>query len=121
MDHIKRKVKRIGIAVVGGLVVVLGIIAIPYPGPGWLIVFAGLAILATEFEWARRLLERARGEYDKWQLWLKHQPMAIRLLVVLLTGIIVIATMWLFNVFGLLDSIFNLHSQQIHSPLGIFK
>ena len=41
---------------VGLLVLGVGILAIPYPGPGWAIVFIGLAILATEFEWARKLL-----------------------------------------------------------------
>lgn len=52
------------------LVLVVGVIAIPYPGPGWLIVFAGLAILATEFDWARRVLRYARGKYDAWTAWL---------------------------------------------------
>ena len=39
----------------------VGILAIPYPGPGWAIVFVGLGILATEFEWARQLLAYARS------------------------------------------------------------
>ena len=56
---------RIIVGVLGGLVLVAGIIAIPYPGPGWLIVFAGLAILATEFTWARRVLRFARHHYDR--------------------------------------------------------
>src|SRR5215468_10502274 len=43
---------RIGVGVLGGLVLVAGILMIPYPGPGWLVVFAGLAVLATEFAWA---------------------------------------------------------------------
>jgi uncharacterized protein (TIGR02611 family) len=33
---------------------------VPLPGPGWLIVFAGLAILATEYVWAQRLLNYAK-------------------------------------------------------------
>ena len=40
---------RIGVGIVGSLVVALGIVAIPLPGPGWLIVIAGLFVLATEF------------------------------------------------------------------------
>ncbi len=32
-----------------------GVRLVPLPGPGWLIVFLGLAILGTEFAWARRL------------------------------------------------------------------
>ncbi len=40
----KRQLRRIAIGIVGGLLLVVGIIAIPYPGPGWLIVFTALAI-----------------------------------------------------------------------------
>ena len=47
---------RVSVALVGLIVVVAGIILLPLPGPGWLIVFAGIAIWATEFAWARRLL-----------------------------------------------------------------
>jgi uncharacterized protein (TIGR02611 family) len=38
---------------------------IPYPGPGWLVVFAGLALLATEFERAQRVLTFARTHYAR--------------------------------------------------------
>ena len=47
---------RVSVALVGLIVVVAGIILLPLPGPGWLIVFAGIAIWATEFALARRLL-----------------------------------------------------------------
>ena len=113
--------KRVGTAITGGAVLILGIIAIPYPGPGWLIVFAGLAILATEFEWARRILEIARGKYDAWGNWLKKRSLLVRLLIMGVTGLIVIATLWLLNIFGLGDRIFHLHWAWLHSPLGIFS
>jgi uncharacterized protein (TIGR02611 family) len=48
------------VAVVGLALVVAGIILMPLPGPGLLVVIAGLAVLATEFAWARRLLDYAR-------------------------------------------------------------
>ena len=121
MQEVKRQTKRIGTAIVGGLVLVFGIIAIPYPGPGWLIVFAGLAILSTEFAWAKRLLHRARAVYDKWQSWLRQQPFITRLAVLALTGIVIVATLWLLNMFGLLDKLLHLHMSWLHSPLGIFK
>src|SRR5262249_61548682 len=47
---------RVRIAGLGLIVVVAGIILLPLPGPGWLVVFAGIAIWATEFVWAERLL-----------------------------------------------------------------
>ncbi|MDB5384994.1 MAG: hypothetical protein JWM11_640 [Planctomycetaceae bacterium] len=36
--------------------ILVGIVLIPGPGPGWLIVYAGVGILATEFPWAQKLL-----------------------------------------------------------------
>ncbi len=57
---VARNGKRIGIAVAGGLLVVVGIALLVLPGPGWLIIFLGLGILATEFVWAERLLNKAK-------------------------------------------------------------
>jgi uncharacterized protein (TIGR02611 family) len=96
-----RRTYRVGVAVVGALVLVVGVIAIPYPGPGWLIVFAGLAILATEFTWAKRVLHYARGKYDAWTAWLGCRTLVVRLGALALTGVIVAATLWVLNAFYL--------------------
>jgi uncharacterized protein (TIGR02611 family) len=85
------------VAVLGTVVLALGIIAIPYPGPGWLIVFAGLAILASEFAWAKRVLHYARGKYDAWTDWLGRQSLVVRSAVLAATGLIVLATLYLLN------------------------
>ena len=53
--------KRVLVGVVGGLITVLGVVALIAPGPGWLIIFAGLGILGTEFAWAARALKTAKG------------------------------------------------------------
>jgi uncharacterized protein (TIGR02611 family) len=57
---IRRSGKRIAVTIVGFAVLVIGIVLIPLPGPGWAIVFGGLAILATEYVWAQRLLNYAK-------------------------------------------------------------
>ena len=49
---------RVAAAIGGFLVVLLGIILIPLPGPGLLVVAVGLAVLALEFAWAEHLLEK---------------------------------------------------------------
>ena len=54
-------VRRIIAAVVGGTVLLFGIIMIVLPGPAVLVIPLGLAILATEFVWARHLLHKAKG------------------------------------------------------------
>ncbi len=56
-----RQVKRIMIAIVGGTVLLFGIALIFLPGPSILVIPAGLGILAIEFAWARRWLERVRS------------------------------------------------------------
>ena len=55
------QIKRVVIAVVGGTVLALGIALIVLPGPAFLVIPAGLAILAIEFAWARRWLRSARA------------------------------------------------------------
>lgn len=104
---------------VGTAVLVLGIVLIPYPGPGWLVVFAGLAILATEFSWAGRLLTYARGRYDDWTRWLGRQHWASKLLVILATAVVVVAFLWLFNALWTIADWVGLDSWTwLRSPIG---
>ena len=54
-------IRRIVVAVVGGTVLALGIALIVLPGPAFVVIPAGLAILALEFAWARRWLRSAHA------------------------------------------------------------
>lgn len=54
--------RRVVVSVIGGTILLLGLAMLVLPGPGWLTIFAGLGILATEFAWARWLLRRAQRE-----------------------------------------------------------
>ncbi|WAP59343.1 TIGR02611 family protein [Streptomyces sp. S465] len=47
---------QVGVFIVGLAVVGVGIVMLPLPGPGWLVIFAGMAIWATEFVWAQLVL-----------------------------------------------------------------
>ncbi|QIM19623.1 TIGR02611 family protein [Leucobacter coleopterorum] len=64
---------KVAVTVLGALVMVIGLILVPLPGPGWLIVFLGLTILGTEFHWARRLLGWLRQIltrfWERWNTW----------------------------------------------------
>jgi len=64
-DAKARPVRRSGIAVLGGILTLAGIALLVLPGPGFVVVAAGLAVLATEFEWARRPLVYARGKAEQ--------------------------------------------------------
>ena len=113
----KRQAKKTLIGIVGGVVLVAGVIMIPYPGPGWLVVFAGLGILSTEFEWAQRVLLFARGKYDAWQDWLGKQYPVVKALFWLLTAIVVVVTIWLLNGYGLVNGWLHLGQDWVASPL----
>ena len=54
-------IKRVLVGFVGGLITLVGVVGLVAPGPGWLIIFTGLGILASEFAWAARVLTSAKG------------------------------------------------------------
>lgn len=116
MRYLRRHTKRILIGLVGSIVVLLGLVMIPYPGPGWLVVFAGLTILATEFDVAARALNWLKDKYDRWLNWLKRQHRAVQLLVLAGTGLVVLATVWLLNAFGFLTALLALDIEWLVSP-----
>lgn len=117
MHFILRHGKRIGTAIIGGLIVLVGLVLVPYPGPGWLIVFAGFAILATEFAFAARALEWLKIRYELWVAWLKRQHVTVQVLVLAFTGLVILVTVYLLNTFGLIDRLFGWHQEWLHSPI----
>lgn len=113
----RNQVKRFSIGTAGGFLLIVGIIAIPYPGPGWLIVISALAILATEFDWAKNLLSVVKTRYDAWEEWMKQQGIFVRSIFWLFTCAVVIVTIWLLNGYGLINDWFKLGLDWVNSPL----
>jgi uncharacterized protein (TIGR02611 family) len=58
---IGRNAKRVAVTVLGLIVVLAGVLMLVLPGPGIVTIIAGLAILATEYVWAERLLRAAKA------------------------------------------------------------
>jgi len=58
IDQVRRFFKILG----GFTLLGLGLIMVITPGPGWLVIFLGLTLLAAEFVWARRLMDRMKQE-----------------------------------------------------------
>lgn len=56
---------RVGVMVVGFALLAGGLVMMVTPGPGLLLIIAGLAVLATEFAWAQAMLDRAKGAAGK--------------------------------------------------------
>lgn len=64
-------VYRVLITIIGAAVIIIGLILVPLPGPGWLIVFVGLTILGSEFHWARRFTSWLRMQLARFWVWWK--------------------------------------------------
>lgn len=62
-----KKARRFMRLVIGGTVLVLGIVLMVLPGPAFIVIPLGLAILAGEFVWAKVLLRRVRYHINKMQ------------------------------------------------------
>lgn len=61
----RRVIKRFLIGTVGGVVLALGVAMIILPGPAVAVIPVGLAILGTEFPWAKRWLDKAKRTASK--------------------------------------------------------
>ncbi|MFI7547634.1 TIGR02611 family protein [Actinoplanes sp. NPDC049599] len=86
---------KIGVGVLGAIVVAVGIVLIPFPGPGWAIVILGLAIWAIEFHWARRLLHFTKKHVQSWTHWVLRQSLPMRALIGTAGFIFISAVVWL--------------------------
>ena len=53
--------RKLVIAIIGGTVLLIGVALIVLPGPAFIVIPIGLAILATEFAWARSAINRAKA------------------------------------------------------------
>ena len=58
-------VRKLFVGVVGTTVLLIGLALLVLPGPAFVVIPLGLAILATEFVWARRWLDKAREWFNK--------------------------------------------------------
>ena len=58
---VARQSMRLSVAALGFIVLAVGVVLLVTPGPGLLVIIAGLAILAHEFEWAATALGKAKA------------------------------------------------------------
>lgn len=73
-----RRVYRAAVAVAGLLVVLAGLALVPLPGPGWVVVFVGVAIWASEFAWAARLRDGLRQRLVGWNRWVAARSVWVK-------------------------------------------
>jgi len=103
--------------VVGFLVTAVGAVTIPYPGPGWALVFLGLLILSQELEWAARLRHRAMGLLNSFYSRYIDDNLLAQIILGIGTCAIVLATLWVTGALDLAQGWFGLEYGWLQSPL----
>lgn len=94
---------QVGVFVVGLAVVAAGIVMLPLPGPGWLVIFGGMAIWATEFVWAqlvlrwtrRKVTEAARRALDPK---VRRRNIALTVIGLVIIAVLVGIYLWKFGI-----------------------
>lgn len=61
VEQVRRLFRILG----GFTLLLIGIVMLVTPGPGWLVIFLGLGLLAAEFVWARRLMDRIKRQGER--------------------------------------------------------
>ncbi len=61
-ERLRRWFKRTGSEILGWVLIPVGIIMMPAPGPGTLVLVAGVALLAPHHAWAQRILDPLRKQ-----------------------------------------------------------
>jgi uncharacterized protein (TIGR02611 family) len=89
-----RVMLKVAVGLAGLLVIAVGALLIPLPGPGWLIVLGGLGIWAIEFSWARRLLNFTRRYLRMWTHWVTRQSWPVRIALGAVGMVFVGAVVW---------------------------
>ncbi|WP_299541059.1 TIGR02611 family protein [uncultured Streptomyces sp.] len=84
---------QVGVFVVGLAVVVAGIFMLPLPGPGWLVIFGGMAIWATEFVWAQLVLRWTRRKVTEAAQRAMDPKVRRRNVILTVTGLVIIAAL----------------------------
>lgn len=98
--HLERsRIVRIVVAIFGFLVVLTGLAMLVLPGPGLLVIAIGLGILALEFVWAERLLERTVDKMEEAADTVKRsshkqQALGVVLLALAAAGLVAAAILW---------------------------
>jgi uncharacterized protein (TIGR02611 family) len=110
---------RMVVGVVGLALLAVGLIAIPYPGPGWAIVFLGLAVLASEFRVWRRLLNFVRRRYDAAMGWFRRRHMAVQGIATAFAVAVMVASLWMLGVIGWTANLVGWAWAWLTSPIGL--
>jgi uncharacterized protein (TIGR02611 family) len=84
---------QVGVFIVGLAVVAAGVIMLPLPGPGWVVIFGGMAIWATEFVWAQLVLRWTKRKVTEAAQRALDPKVRRRNLILTVIGLVIIAAL----------------------------
>lgn len=87
--------KRFAVTILGAALLAVGLAMMVLPGPGILLIVAGLAVLATEYVWARTLLVKARKQAESVQQAAVSSPLRTAGSVLFAVGLIAVGVLML--------------------------
>jgi uncharacterized protein (TIGR02611 family) len=120
MNPTTRPALRVTVGLVGLVLIGGGLLLVPLPGPGWLIVILGIAVWASEFEPASNLLDFVKVRVRRWEQWVRVQPRWVQALVGLVTFVFVMAIIWsALKVTGLPSFLPDDLTQWLQTTLGL--
>jgi uncharacterized protein (TIGR02611 family) len=90
-------VRRVALEVLGWVLVVAGVAALVLPGPGLLMIFAGLVILSQEYEWAERRLEPVKVRALRGAAEGVETPARVAISSLLALGLIACGVLWIWG------------------------
>ncbi|MEZ0165215.1 TIGR02611 family protein [Kineococcus sp. LSe6-4] len=93
-DARRNRLYRAVVGCAGILVVVVGLVLVPLPGPGWLVVFTGLAVLGSEFSSAQRVKHFGERQLHRWARWVAARSLPTRAALAGGTALVVTGSVW---------------------------
>lgn len=60
-----KQIKRLLIGIIGSTILLIGVAMIVLPGPAFIVIPVGLSILATEFLWAKKMIEKFKDKIEQ--------------------------------------------------------
>ncbi|MFR0353832.1 TIGR02611 family protein [Streptomyces sediminimaris] len=84
---------QVGVFVIGLAVVAAGVVMLPLPGPGWVVIFGGMAIWATEFVWAQLVLRWTRRKVTEAAQRALDPKVRRRNIMLTVTGLVIVGAL----------------------------
>ena len=100
LAHLVLGARRAAVLVIGGTFLLLGTVLLVLPGPGTPVLLGGLALLATEFRWADRLLQRVQNRLVRMVAWRPSRQGTRDALAVLVGSLAIAGTMFIADEIG---------------------